>query len=89
MIKPIGNRVLLKLLSTQEISQNGIIIVETSKNNYQTAEIIATNNTPTTNYSFIKGDTVLIPKFSGTEITYNNEQYLIIQEDELLGVITK
>ncbi len=89
-IKPLGDRVLVKRIPVEEKTASGIIIPEAAKEKAQTGSVIAvgpgrkdaTGNTIT--LSVKTGDTVYFGKYAGTEA---GQDFLIIKEDELLGVI--
>ena len=89
-IKPLGDRVLVKRIPAEEKTAAGIIIPDAAKEKAQTGAVIAvgpgrkdaTGNTIT--LSVKEGDTVYFGKYAGTEA---GQDFLIIKEDELLGVI--
>ena len=94
-VKPLGDRVLLKRIETTEEVRGGIIIPDTAKEKPQEAEVVAVGDgkmdddgkrSPMTVKS---GDSVLIGKYTGTEIKIDDEEHTIVREDEILGVIEK
>jgi len=92
-ISPLADRVLVKPLEKEEVKQGGIIIPDTAKEKPQEGEVIAVGKGRLSNKGerikpeVKKGDKVLFRKYSGTEINVDNEQYLILQENEILATI--
>ena len=91
-VRPLRDRVLVKRVEAQEQRIGGIIIPDTAKEKPQAAEVIAVGNGrvnddgKTIALDVKVGDHVLVGKYSGTEIKLNGEEYLIVREDEILGV---
>lgn len=85
-IKPLGERVLVKRLESEQKTASGIIIPDTAQEKTQLGAVIAAGEGVKTVKT---DDTVLFGKFSGTEIKFDGEEYLILKEDELLGVVQK
>jgi len=91
-IRPLRDRVLVKRVEEQEQRIGGIIIPDTAKEKPQHAKVVAVGSGRTTDdgKSFpldVKaGEYVLIGKYAGTEIKIEGEEYLIVREDEILGV---
>lgn len=90
--RPLRDRVLVKRVEEQEQRIGGIIVPDTAKEKPQQASVIAVgggrvNDDGKTIPMEVKiGDHVLIGKYSGTEVKLDGEEYLIIREDEILGV---
>ncbi len=90
-ISPLADRVLVKPLEKDEVKQGGIIIPDTAKEKPQEGEVIAVGKGRLSNKGerikpeVKKGDKILFRKYSGTEISVDNEQYLILQENEILA----
>jgi chaperonin GroES len=93
-VLPLYDRVLLKRLEEQEVKKGGIIIPDTAKEKPQEAEVIAVGKGRVTEDGKVialevkKGDKVLIGKFSGTEVTIDGEELVIVREEEILAKIT-
>jgi len=91
---PLHDRVLLKRLEEKETKKGGIIIPDTAKEKPQEAEIIEIGKGRITEDGKViplevkKGDRVLIGKFSGTEVTIDDVEHVIVREEEILGKIT-
>jgi chaperonin GroES len=91
-ITPLGDRVIIKPLEPKEVKKGGIIIPETAKEKPQEGEIVAAGKGRTEDGKLIPmevkvGDKVLYGKYSGTEIKINDEDYLIMKEEDILGII--
>jgi chaperonin GroES len=92
-IKPLSDRVVIKPAPADEKVQGGIIIPDTAKEKPQKGEIVAvgpgkvSDAGQTIAPSVKVGDTVLYGKYSGTEVTIDNEEYLIVRESDILAVI--
>ena len=92
-VKPIGDRVLLKPLEEKETKKGGIIIPDTAKEKPQEGKIIALGTGKTDEdgkkipFEVKKGDRVMYSKYGGTEIKIDGEDYLILREDDILGVL--
>src|SRR5438874_11981830 len=91
-VRPLRDRILVKRIEEQEQRIGGIIIPDTAKEKPQQAKVVAAgsgrvNDDGNTIPLDVKpGDYVLIGKYAGTEITLEGEEYLIVREDEILGV---
>lgn len=94
-IRPLYDRIVVKRIEEQETVQGGIIIPDTAKEKPQEGEVIAVGqgkrleNGKLVPLDVKKGDRILFGKYSGSEIKLNGEEYLIMREDEVLGVLEK
>jgi len=94
-IRPLGDRVLVKRLETDEEQKiGGIIIPDTAKEKPQEAEVFAVGPGKYEEGKRIaldvkKGDKILIGKYSGTEVKIEGEEYLIMREDDILAIVDK
>jgi chaperonin GroES len=92
-IRPLGDKILLKRHEAQEKTKSGIYLPETAKEKPQEAKVIAVgdgrllDNGERAPFQVKKGDVVLLGKWGGTEVTLNDEDYLIVSEDDILGVV--
>lgn len=94
-LQPLGNRVLLKRLAAEETLKGGILLPDTAKKKQEQAEVIAVG--PGKNnkegklvpISLKAGDIVLMEKYSGQEVTLNDEDYIIVKADDLIAIIEK
>jgi chaperonin GroES len=93
-ISPLYDRVLLKRIEEQEVRKSGIIIPDTAKEKPQEAEVIAVGKGRVTEDGKViplevkKGDKVLIGKYSGTEVTIDSVEHIILREEEILAKIS-
>jgi chaperonin GroES len=91
-VRPLRDRVLVKRIEAQEQRIGGIIVPDTAKEKPQQAEVIAVGNGRMNDdgkaipLDVKVGEHVLIGKYSGTEIKLDGEEYLVVREDEILGV---
>ena len=94
MIKPLGNRVLLEPLEEEEQSTGGIVLPDTARKKPQRGKVVAVGPGKTLDdgklvpVSVKVDDTVVYAEFGGTELKFDGKEYIIIDEDSLLGVIT-
>ena len=92
-VKPLSDRVLVKPLEEKEVKKGGIIIPDTAKEKPQEGEVVALGTGKVDEagkkieFTVKKGDRVLISKYGGTEIKFEGENYLIMREDDILGIL--
>jgi chaperonin GroES len=92
-IRPLHDRVLVKRLEAQEQVRGGIIIPDTAKEKPQEAEVVAVgpgklnDEGKRSPMDVQAGDRILIGKYSGSEIKYEETDYVILREDEILAVL--
>jgi len=92
-ISPLADRVLVRPLDATEVKKGSIIIPDTAKEKPQEGEVVAVgkgrlNDKGDRIEPEVKtGDKVLFRKYSGTEISIENEKFLILQENEILATI--
>lgn len=92
-IKPLSDRVVVKPLEPIEKTKGGIYVPDTAKEKPQEGEIFAVGPGRTTDegkqvkIEVKVGDKVLYGKYSGTEVTINEEEYLIMRESDILAII--
>ena len=92
-MKPLSDRVVIKPAPPDEKVQGGIIIPDTAKEKPQKGQIVAagpgriSDEGKTIPMTVKVGDTVLYGKYSGTEVTVDNVEYLIIRESDVLAVV--
>jgi len=92
-VKPIGDRILVEPVEEKEVKKGGIIIPDTAKEKPQQALVKAVGNGKLLEsgervaLDVKAGDRILFGKYSGAEIKIEGEEYLILKEDEILGVL--
>ena len=86
--KPLADRVLVEPAVAEEKTASGIIIPDTAKEKPQQGTIVAIGTGKTDEPLTVKaGDTVLYGKYSGTEVTIDGSEYLIMKESDIYGII--
>jgi chaperonin GroES len=94
-IRPLQDRILIKRLEEKEVVKGGIIIPDTAKEKPQEGEVVAVGSGKIGDdgkrqaMEVKKGDKILFGKYSGSEVKIDDQEYLIIREDEVLGIIEK
>ena len=92
-VRPLHDRVLVKRMSEEEKSKGGIIIPDTAKEKPIQGEIIAVGTGRVTEDGKIrpldvkKGDRILFGKYAGTEIKIDGDEFLMMREEDILGVL--
>jgi chaperonin GroES len=93
MIRPLGEKVLVKPTEAKEVKKGGIIIPDTAKEKPQEGEVIAVGTGKKNDDGKILaldvkvGDKVLFGKYSGTEVKIDDKEYLIMSQDDILGIV--
>ena len=94
-LRPLHDRVLVRRLEEKESMRGGIIIPDSAKEKPQQAEVVALGNGKLLDdgqrveLDVKSGDRILFGKYSGSDIRIEGEEYLILREDEILGVLGK
>ncbi|MBL0349048.1 MAG: co-chaperone GroES [Elusimicrobia bacterium] len=92
-IRPLGDRVLVKPLDKEKQERGGIIIPDTAKEKPQEGEIVAAGKGKVSDDGKVlpmdvkAGDRILYGKYSGTEIKIDGDEYLIMHQDDILGIL--
>lgn len=92
-IRPLYDRIVVKRIEQKEQMQGGIIIPDTAKEKPQEGEVVAAGNGKRLEDGKLAaldvkvGDRVLFGKYSGSEIKIDGEEYVIMREDEVLGIL--
>lgn len=94
-LRPLGNRVLVRRLEQEEKLKGGILLPDTAKKKQERAEVIAIGTgKKDKNGQLIPipvkvGDVILMEKYSGQEVTLNNEEYSILRSDDIIAIVEK
>jgi chaperonin GroES len=94
-LRPLHDRVLIKRIEEQETVKGGIIIPDTAKEKSQEGEVVAAGagkileNGSNRPVEVKEGDRILFGKYSGTEVKIAGQEYLILREDEIIGIFTQ
>lgn len=87
-IKPLQDRVVIKMLEAEETTKGGIILSAASKEKPQIAEVVAVGPGKEDVKMEVKvGDKVLTSKYAGTEVKIDEEEYTILKMEDILGVV--
>lgn len=91
-IKPLADRVVIKMLEAEETTKGGIILAGAAKEKPQVAEIVAAGPGGVVDGKEVKmevkvGDKVLISKYSGTEVKLDGEEYTIVRQSDILAIV--
>lgn len=92
MIKPLQDRVVIKMIENEETTKSGIILSSGAKEKPQIAEIIEVGpggeiDGKVVKMNVKKGDRVIVSKYAGTEVKYNDEEYIIVKQDDILAIV--
>ena len=91
-IKPLGDRVVIKMVESEETTKSGIILTGSAKEKPQVAEIVAVGPGKAKDGETIKmevkvGDKVLTSKYAGTEVKMDGIEYTILSQDDILAIV--
>jgi len=94
-VRPLHDRLIVKRIEEQEVKKGGIIVPDTAKEKPQEGKVIAAGNGKVSEdgkkipLDVKAGDRILFGKYSGSEVKIEGTEYLILREDEILGVLDK
>jgi len=94
-LKPIGDRVLVRRLAAEEKLKGGIILPDTAKKKQEQAEVVAVGpgkkdkNGALLSMPVKVGDIILMEKYSGQEVTLNDEECVIIRANDIIAIVEK
>ena len=94
-VKPLADRLLVRRIEEQEMKRGGIVIPDTAKEKPQEGEVFAvgpgrmTEDGKRIAMEVKKGDRILIGKYSGADVKIDGTEYIILREDDVLGVLAK
>ncbi len=91
-IKPLGDKVVIKMLEGEETTKSGIVLPGSAKEKPQVAEVVAVGPGTVVDGNEIKmevkvGDRVLTNKYSGTEVKYDGQEYTIVKQGDILAIV--
>ncbi|MCX7970044.1 MAG: co-chaperone GroES [Negativicutes bacterium] len=93
MLRPLGDRVVVKALEREEITRSGIVLPDTAKEKPQEGKVIAVGNGKLLDngtrvaIDLREGDKIIFSKYAGTEVKVDGEEYLILRESDVLAVV--
>ena len=94
-IKPLGDRILVKRIESEEMTAGGIFLPDTAKEKPQEAKIVALgtggrdDDGKLIDFTVKVGDTVLISKYAGTDVKIDGEEFLILKESDVIGIFER
>ncbi len=94
-IKPLGERIVIKVIESEEKTKSGIVLPDTAKEKPQMGKVLAVgtgrvlDNGERVPLEVKEGDTVLFAKYAGTEVKLEGEEYMILKESDVLGIINE
>ncbi|MBQ6860694.1 MAG: co-chaperone GroES [Clostridia bacterium] len=92
MLRPLTDRVVLKLVEVEDTTKSGILLTTASKEKPQIAKVVAVGPGGLVNGKEVKmqvaeGDKVIFSKYTGTEVKYEGTEYIIVRQDDILAVV--
>lgn len=95
-LRPLGDRIVVKVLESEERTKSGIVIPDTAKEKPQKADVLAVGTGKFSEQTGQRipmdvkvGDTVVFAKYGGTEIKLDGDEYLILSERDVLAILDK
>ena len=92
MLKPLSDRVIVKMTEKEETTKSGIILAGNAQEKSQIAEVLEVGpgelvNGKREEMTVKKGDNVVVSKYAGTEVKYEGEDYIILREEDILATV--
>jgi len=93
VLKPLGDRVVIELVQTEEKTASGIVLPDTAKEKPQEGKVVAVGTGRVLDsgervaLEVAVGDRIIFSKYAGTEVKYDGKEYLILRESDILAVI--
>ena len=92
MLKPLLDRVVVKMIESEETTKSGIILTSSAKEKPQIAEVIEVGpgevidgKAETMNVK--KGDNIIVSEYAGTKVKYEGEEYIIVKQNDILAIV--
>ncbi len=95
MLRPLGDRIVIELVETEEKTASGIVLPDTAKEKPQEGKVVAVgtgrvlDNGERVALEVSVGDRIIFSKYAGTEVKYQGTEYLILKETDILAVVGK
>jgi chaperonin GroES len=91
-IKPLGDRVVIKMIESEETTKSGIVLPGSAKEKPQMAEVLAVGPGGLVDGKEVKmevsiGDKVIYSKYAGTEVKVDKEEYIIVRQNDILAIV--
>lgn len=93
MLKPLGDRVVIELVQSEEKTASGIVLPDSAKEKPQEGKVVAVgtgrvlDNGERVALEVAEGDRIIFSKYSGTEVKFEGNEYLILRENDILAVV--
>lgn len=93
MLKPLGDRVVIELLESEEKTASGIVLPDSAKEKPQEGKVVAVGTGRVLDsgervaLEVAEGDRIIFSKYAGTEVKYEGKEYLLLRENDILAVI--
>lgn len=93
MLKPLGDRIVIELVETEEKTASGIVLPDTAKEKPQEGKVVAVgtgrvlDNGERVAPEVKVGDRIIFSKYAGTEVKYDGKEYLVLRESDILAVV--
>ncbi|KHF38602.1 co-chaperone GroES [Halalkalibacter okhensis] len=93
MLKPLGDRVVIELVESEEKTASGIVLPDSAKEKPQEGKVVAvgtgrvTDNGERVALEVSEGDAIIFSKYAGTEVKFEGKEYLILRESDILAII--
>ncbi|ALC87777.1 MULTISPECIES: co-chaperone GroES [Bacillaceae] len=93
MLRPLGDRIVIELIEAEEKTASGIVLPDSAKEKPQEGKVVAVGtgrvleNGTRVELDVKDGDRIIFSKYAGTEVKYENNEYLILRESDVLAVI--
>ena len=93
MLKPLGDRIVIELIEAEEKTSSGIVLPDSAKEKPQEGKVVAAGtgrvleNGQRIELEVKEGDRIIFSKYSGTEVKYEGNEYLILRESDILAII--
>lgn len=93
MLKPLGDRIVIELIETEEKTASGIVLPDSAKEKPQEGKVVAVgtgrvlDNGERVAPEVAVGDRIIFSKYAGTEVKYDGKEYLILRENDILAIV--
>lgn len=93
MLKPLGDRVIIELVESEETTASGLILPDSAQEKPQEGKVVAVgtgrvlDNGEKVALEVAEGDHIIFSKYAGTEVKYQGNEYLILRESDILAII--
>lgn len=95
MLKPLGDRIIVEAITAEEVTKGGIVLPDTAKEKPQEGKVVAVgpgkllDNGKTAPMEVKVGDRVVYSKYGGSEIKLNGSEFVVLRQDDVLGIVEK